>query len=63
MSKSIENFLPKKIENRPVQGNVDTKLFAVVDSYRKNRGLTWNELITALFERLVEETKRKPKAG
>lgn len=63
MSKNIENYLPDKTEVvRPVQGNVNTNLFAAVDGYRKAKKLTWSELIVALFQRLVDEKKLKVKS-
>lgn len=62
MSTPIENYLPnKKGPTRPVQGNVDVKLFAKVDKFRKSNDVTWSELISAMFERLIDESgKKKP---
>lgn len=59
MSKSIENYLPKKGEVRPMQGNVDVGLYDQVDRYRKSKDLTWNELLTAMCQKLIDEIKGK----
>lgn len=62
MKKPMDAYLPKKTELRPVQGNVSVNTFAAVDAYRQSKELTWSELIEALFQRLLDESKNKGKA-
>ncbi len=59
MSKIDKYLPPKRGEIRSIQGNVQVELFDAADKYRKEHDLTWNELVTALLLRLVDENKRK----
>ncbi len=59
MSKPIESYLPEKVDTKVCQGNIEIGLHKAVDKYRQTKGITWNELMTALFERLLDEQKKK----
>lgn len=57
--KPLDAYLPEDITTKVCQGNIETNLHKTVDKFRQSKGLTWNELLTALFERLVDEQKKK----
>lgn len=59
MSRSIEDYLPEREPTKPVQGQIPEGLLKAIDAYRHSKDLTWSELMVALFERLLDEQKRK----
>ncbi len=56
-TKPIDKYLPQKEETTLTQGHVPKRIFHSVNQYRESKGLTWNELLEALFKRLLDEVK------
>jgi hypothetical protein len=59
---SIKKYLPKKIsfgEIVPAQALVPKTLWDRVNKRRELLHLTWNELMIALFEAFLDDTKEK----
>ena len=52
--KSIEKKIKKATDTYFVQAQVSAELAGIVNRYRKDRGLKWGQLLTILFENLIE---------
>lgn len=56
MSK-LDQFIEKEEPRSRVQAQVSTNVYNRVDQIRKHKKLTWNELVEAMFRRLLSEEK------
>lgn len=53
----IEKYLDS-VETKKVQAPVEESLYDRVNKYREDKDLSWTELLTAMFKRLLAEAKR-----
>ena len=62
-SKGIADFLPTKDSTKPnyLQAKIDPALYAQVRAKMKETGLTWDELVTALFKYYLDSDGTKTK--
>lgn len=56
MAKSITQFLPNyETKERRIQADIGASLALAADKIRKERKLTWAEIMTALLEKFVDD--------
>lgn len=59
--KALEKYLPKKPQDvTRVQALIDGGLHNKIKTYLDENDLGWNDLITALLTRLIDEIETKP---
>lgn len=52
---SIDKFINQKEKKQNLQVPISVSLYENINEYRVEKGLTWPELIEALFKRLIAE--------
>ncbi len=55
MTNKLESYLESDTKKMLIQPYVETSLLKRINVYRKKKSLSWSELVTALFKRLVDE--------
>lgn len=61
--KTIDDYLPEKGERRSLTVDVDETLYERVNDYRRAKGITWVELMTALFSKLMDEVGKESRSA
>lgn len=56
----MDKYLPDPPqETRLVQASVGLDSYEAVNKYRKEKGLTWNQLMDGMFRRLMDEVAKR----
>jgi uncharacterized protein (DUF4415 family) len=56
---SLKKYLSPSVERAGFQTRVDVSLLAKVNELRKAEGLSWQDLVEALFRAYISETKKE----
>lgn len=57
--KQFNEYLPKRFDTALIQGRVPKELLIPIRAIMTKHNLSWSELLTACFRKLIDETGKK----